>query len=166
MDSLIDVVDDRDNIIGRATRGDVLAGLGNFRVAHVFVLNDHDELLLTQLGKVRTNDPGRWGSTVAAQLYSGEAYVQAADRRLSEELGLGVPIRFVTKHKILEGRRLKFVGLFEARANEATILEPEHVSGAKFESLTRIQAHMKSRPSTFTDTFRSLFLSYLESRSE
>ena len=120
--SLIDAVDERDEPIGQIPRGEALAAGVGFRTAHVFVLNGQGELLLQKLASGRERHPGRWGSSVAAYLNSGEGYADAATRRLREELGLALELRFIGKLEMRDGDSLKFVTLFMAFDGEASIL--------------------------------------------
>jgi len=154
---LVDIVDEFDEKIGTAPRGQVRSAGANFRVDHIFVLDSEHRLLLQQLGLVRTINPGLWGSSVAAHLHAGETYTDAAKRRLSEELGIDAEPRIVAKVAMRENNCLKFIGLYEVFADEASIKEPDHTAAIKFESLDEVTSRIEKQPSSFTPTFRFLF---------
>lgn len=159
--SLIDRVDAADRPVGVVARKDALAEGANFRVVHIFVFNSSGQLLLQRLGQKRDRHPGLWGSSVAGYLNQGETYLQAAERRLREELKLDVPL---IKHGATwmndEGSR-KFIDLYIATADNVQIGEPRHIDAVEFRSLATIEEQLRQTPSEFTDTFRHLFRFYL-----
>jgi 8-oxo-dGTP pyrophosphatase MutT (NUDIX family) len=60
---------------------------------------------------------------VAAYLYAGETYGDAAQRRLYEELGLELPLAYATKIGMHDEDSLKFVELYLAQSDAAEIRE-------------------------------------------
>ena len=90
-EEIFDVVDERDEVIGRQTRSEVhRLGLGH-RAVHVLVFNLRGELFLQKRSMKKDCFPGAWDSSAAGHLDSGEAYDDCAVRELREELGLTVP---------------------------------------------------------------------------
>lgn len=162
---LVDHVDLYDRPIGQGPRERVRSEPGCFRVCHVFLFNQQDELLLQQLGTERTLAPGRWGSSVAAHVLSGESYGDAALRRMDQELGVRVPLQEVGTITFPEATGVKFVALFQGTAEQASIREPEHVAALRFSSLEQVAQDCLEDPQSFTDTFRVLVAAYLGHRS-
>jgi isopentenyldiphosphate isomerase len=158
--TLIDVVNTRDEAVGRTPRGQVLEAGQNFRTTHVFVLNGRGELLLQRLSPARERHPHRWGSSVAAYLYAGEDYAEAARRRLAEELGLTSPLDEMGKLEMIDERSLKFVCLFKTQADQPSIREPGHIDGLEFLPLDWIRTAVAEDPDRFTPTFRDLFAKF------
>lgn len=156
----IDIVDEQDQPVGLMERGQVLAAGANFRVAHIFVFDDAGRLLLQQLGQVRTRNPLRWGSSVAAYLHAGETYDEAAQRRLREELGLDVPVSFVDKVRMRDHNSTKFIGLYRAHAHRARNAEPEHLERLEYRDLAWVADALEREPELFTETFALLFPHY------
>jgi len=89
MREMVDIVDERDRVIGRASRA---ACHGDpslmHRVVHILVLNPAGELLLQRRGMNKEIQPGKWDTSVGGHMASGEAYDAAARRELREELGI------------------------------------------------------------------------------
>lgn len=164
--SLVDLVNDDDHVIGKCRRGEADAGEGNFRVAHVFVFSASGKLLLAQLGSVRTKQPGAWGSSVAAQLWSGETYQDAAQRRLVEELGISSPVQHIDTVRMREEARYKFVGLFSALSDDPHIREPDHIASIASHDFDEVVRLVAEQPERFTPTFRLLLRVYLRSQLE
>lgn len=155
--TLIDVVDGLDREVGIVARGEVLERGENFRTAHVFVLNDAGELLLQRIAPSRLRHPRRWGSSVAAYLFSGESYVEAAARRMTEELGIESPLREVGKLEMRDQQSLKFVSLFLAHGDAVANREPDHIAELAFWPIAGLRRAVESEPTSFTPTFVRLF---------
>ncbi|HET7444155.1 MAG TPA: NUDIX domain-containing protein [Solirubrobacterales bacterium] len=158
--TLIDVVDGLDREVGRVARGEVLDRGENFRTAHVFVLNQVGELLLQRIGPRRLRHPDRWGSSVAAYLFAGETYEEAAARRLSEELGVQAPLRQLGKLEMRDEQSLKFVSLFLAHSDDVANREPDHIAELAFWPLSQLQRAVEVQPEMFTPTFVRLFQAF------
>lgn len=158
-ETAIDRVDETDTPIGEVKRGNVFAERAGFRVVHVFVFNSVGKLLLQQLSENRERNPGKWGSSVAAYLRSGEDYLQAAERRLLEELGLlAKAAKFGSVVMPDQGAR-KFITLYLAHAEKHNVrrAEPDHLQRLSFWSIADVLAALKDGPDSFTETFRFLF---------
>jgi isopentenyl-diphosphate Delta-isomerase len=154
--TLIDQVDQSDRPIGKVRRGDVLRLGGNFRTAHVFVFHG-DHLLLQRLASQRERHPGRWGSSVAAYLFAGESYEEAARRRLYEELGLQGDLVKVGKTRMWDERSLKFIKLFELQDGPAEAREPQHIAEIRYWSENDLDVAVEARSDMFTPTFLDLY---------
>jgi isopentenyldiphosphate isomerase len=84
----IAVVSEQDNIIGSALP-DVVYSRGLIhRFASVFILDDHNRLLLQKRASHKRRHGGLFSESVSAQVEFNESYLQAASRRIQEELGL------------------------------------------------------------------------------
>ena len=85
---MFDVVDENDHVISVAPRGVVHAENLWHRAIHILVFNAKGELFLQKRSAWKDKHPGKWDSSAAGHLNSGEGYEAAARRELSEELGL------------------------------------------------------------------------------
>jgi 16S rRNA (adenine1518-N6/adenine1519-N6)-dimethyltransferase len=83
-----DVVNEADEVVGRATRGEVHAQGLLHRAVHVLVFNRRRELFLQKRSRLKDVHPGSWDSSAAGHLEPGEGYEAAAVRELAEELGI------------------------------------------------------------------------------
>lgn len=159
-DSAIDRVDELDRPIGTVKRGQVLQLGANFRTSHVFVFTqDGGSLLLQRLAPTRERHPNRWGSSVAAYLHAGESYDEAAERRLTEELGFSAPLRFVGRTRMRDDQSWKFVALYRAIDGRAHIQEPDHIAELKPWPLADLARTVQRSPDLFTPTFLHLYSS-------
>ena len=89
-DELLDVVDVEDRVIGVRRRGDIHAEGLMHRAVHVLGFNAQGELFLQKRSMSKDEQPGRWDSSAAGHVDSGEDYHQCAERELAEELGIRV----------------------------------------------------------------------------
>jgi isopentenyl-diphosphate delta-isomerase len=154
----IDVVDESDQPIGTIARDAVLGSGQGFRTAHVFLLNQADELLLQQLSASRQRHAGRWGSSVAAYLAAGESYSAAASRRLGAELGLhGVALREAGKLLMPEDGARKFVTLFVAKHSGPVRPATADIAAVRWAVRATVARELEQHPDEFTPTFALLF---------
>src|SRR5450432_314688 len=96
-EEFFDIVDARDEVIGRELRGVVHArGLWH-RAIHVLIFDGAGRVFLQKRSKSKDTAPGLWDSSCSGHVDSGEDYDSAAQRELGEELGLknvGAPVRW------------------------------------------------------------------------
>ena len=74
VDEFLDIVDQSDNVIGQSRRSDVHKRGLLHRSIHLLVFNDSGELLMQKRSMKKDESPGKWCSSVAGHLDSGEAY--------------------------------------------------------------------------------------------
>ena len=87
---LLDVVDEDDNVIAIKTRGEIHAEGLMHRAVHILLFNSKGELFLQKRSMSKDEQPGKWDSSAAGHVDSGEAYVDCARREIAEELGIVV----------------------------------------------------------------------------
>jgi isopentenyl-diphosphate delta-isomerase len=159
----IDVVDELDRPIGTMSRESALVSGRAFRTAHVFLVDESGRILLQQLAQHRTRHAGRWGSSVAAYVRTGEIYVEAARRRLTEELGVReIALREVAKLSMPDEAARKFVALFVASAPASVTPDREVIADLRWESTAGIELQLQAEPDRFTPTFARLFRVFLQ----
>jgi isopentenyldiphosphate isomerase len=161
---VIDVVDRNDEPIGVIPRNEVFTRRANFRVAHDLIFNSSGELLVQQLAASRTRHPGDWGSSVAAYLFAGESYREAAERRLREELGIReVPLNYIGKTSMVDEGSRKFIAVFTAIHDGPFNIDRNHIERLEFLPTDVIHELQATGSRTFTPTFLTV-LSFYESR--
>lgn len=98
---LVVLVDEKNNVVGTAPKDAVhTMNTPLHRGFSLFVFNSKNELLLTRRSKHKKTFPGIWTNTVCGHPLPEESVVDAAKRRLKEELGIeGVDIRDVAPYR-------------------------------------------------------------------
>ncbi len=102
MQEFVVLVDDKNKEIGTAPKDTVHTGATPLhRGFSVFLFNSKNELLLTRRALTKKTFPGVWTNTVCGHPGPGESVVDAAKRRLQDELGFmevdireGAPYRY------------------------------------------------------------------------
>ncbi len=160
---VLDRVDLRDRVIGLVARQDVFHEGAGFRVAHLLLRNRRSQVLLQRLADGRKRHPGRWGSSVAAYVASGEDYADAVRRRTRQELGVEVGdlTHLGTILMEEEGGSSKFVAVFSAQWDGEIQIDRSHVSDVRFSAVRDIQRDLEAEPNRFTPTFLRLADHYL-----
>jgi isopentenyl-diphosphate delta-isomerase len=114
-DEIFDVVNDRDQVIGQATRREVHARGLLHRAVHVLIHDDAGRLFLQQRSPAKDTFPDCWDSSCSGHLDSGEDYPAAARRELAEELGwhdTRLPLRPVLKLRASPQTGHEFIQIF------------------------------------------------------
>src|ERR1035441_195318 len=83
-----DVVNERDEVVGRNTRREVHARGLRHRAVHVLVFGSDGRIFLQKRSMTKDTFPGAWDSSASGHLDSGEDFDACAVRELGEELGL------------------------------------------------------------------------------
>ena len=151
-----DVVDEHDCVGGAETRGVVHAMGLRHRAVHLFVFNGQGELLLQKRSPWKDRHPGKWDSSAAGHLDSGEDYHHAARRELTEELGLDperAPLREIGALTAGEETGWEFVKIYEARHDGPVRWPAAEIEWAGFFPAAVVQAWTEAHPGDFAPGF-------------
>jgi len=160
-DMLIDTVDEHDVPRGVIRRSEALRSRSNFRVVHIFLFNRHDELLIQQLSLNRERHAGQWGSSVAGYLFAGETYIEAAQRRLRQELGVcEADLHNYGKTMMDDSGCQKFISLFIATCEGPFKPDGSQIAQIEFLAISTIKRFSDGGERVFTPTLRHLLQFY------
>lgn len=156
--TVVDVVDLSDRVIGSSYRADVVSSGLNFRTAHCLVFNEEGFILLQRLNDPLHRHRGLLGSSAATYVHQGEAYADAVVRALRDELSVVDPVpAMLFVCPMQESKSTKFIGLFRVCYGGKIVPDSEHVSETVWMSLDDIREKVVVTPDEFTPTFRLLF---------
>lgn len=128
---------------------------------HTLIFNSRGELLLQRLGLTRNRNPGAWGSSVASYLFSSETYVQAALRRVAQELGISdFPLFPLGRTEMLDEGCLKFISVFQSFAEGPFHFDLSHIDRVEFVPIADIRQMIENGNRIFTPTFLQVFRFY------
>ena len=89
-EEIFDIVNERDEVVGRNTRSEVHRLGLRHRAVHVLVFNARGEIFLQKRSLKKDRHPGVWDSSTSGHVDSGEDYDATAVREVREEIGLNL----------------------------------------------------------------------------
>jgi isopentenyldiphosphate isomerase len=88
----LDVLDTKGNKTGETRSYDECHKKGFIhRAAHVWIMNDKNEILIQKRSKNKEAHPGLWDISAAGHVSAGQTSVEGAQREVEEEVGLKIP---------------------------------------------------------------------------
>ena len=158
-EEIFDVVNERDEVVGRAPRREVHRTGLMHRAIHVFVFNARGEIFLQKRSMSKDSSPGLWDSSASGHLDSGEDYDACAVRELREEIGLMVsePPERVFKVNACAETGQEFVWLYRGASEGPFTLHPEEIERGDWFSAERVTQWMKEHPQDFAPAFALLW---------
>lgn len=155
---LLDIVDEADHPVGRATRAVIHAGNLRHRAVHVLWLNSRGELYVQKRAQTKDTFPGCYDSSAAGHLMAGEDYDSAAVRELAEELSLtNVHPQRLFKINACPETGYEFVWVYRLEGDYTPRPNPAEIEAGGFWSLADLQAAMGQHPRQFAPSFIKVF---------
>ena len=157
---VFDVVDDRDEVIGRNTRSEVHRLGLRHRAVHIFLTNAQGEVFLQKRSSTKDTWPGAWDSSASGHLDAGEGYDEAAVRELREELGweLADPMTPILKMDACEATGQEFVWVYRGEAEGPFTLHPEEIELGRWFSVHEIERLIEDPREMNSASFRTIWL--------
>jgi len=166
MTEYLDIVNEKDEVVGKDTRENVHKKYQIHRGIHNFVLNQKGEILLQKRSKKKDYYPGYYDASVGAQVLSGESYEKAALQETQEELGFKPQIlEKICDYKSFSPRQKEIRRLFVCKYDGPFYTNKEEVESVKFYSPKTIHEGIIKGKVKFTEGFKISFGHYLKYRS-
>jgi isopentenyldiphosphate isomerase len=156
---IFDVVNEADEVVGRAPRSEVhRLGLLH-RAAHVLVFNSRGEVFLQKRSLNKDRQPGLWDSSASGHLDAGEDYDACAARELGEELGWKVPEPLERLFKLAASHKTgqEHVWVYRCQAQGPFRLNPEEIERGGWFAPREVTRWLAERPEDFADAFRTIW---------
>ncbi|MFW5880389.1 MAG: NUDIX hydrolase [Spirochaetota bacterium] len=165
MAEILDIVNEADEVIGRASRADVHGNPALIhRVAHVLVFTSEGELFLQRRSPTKDVQPNKWDTSVGGHVDAGETYEDAARREMGEELGIvGVPVEPLYRYLHRNEYESEMVATFRVTWDGPVIVNPSEISEGRFWTLSEIHAEESS---IFTPNFLDELTRYRDWESQ
>jgi 16S rRNA (adenine1518-N6/adenine1519-N6)-dimethyltransferase len=162
-EDLLEVVNAKNQIIGIEKRGIVHAKNLMHRSVHVVLINSDKHILLQQRAWNKDSEPGKWDTSCAGHVDPGEASLEAAERELSEELGLkGVVLEEILCLEASVCTGYEFINVFLCRENSKVSPDPEEIIDWRWCSSEELQSWMEEHPDIFTSVFKNIVTCFRE----
>jgi mevalonate kinase/isopentenyl-diphosphate delta-isomerase type 1 len=149
-------VDDRDRVTGYCTREQCHAGEGlRHRAFSIFIFDRRGRVLLQKRSGEKTLWPLFWSNSCCSHPRAGESTVAAAHRRLTEELGIAVPLTYLFKFAYqarydASGSENELCSVFIGRSDQTIAADPREVDAWRYVTLAELDAELAEAPERFT----------------
>src|SRR5512139_1747976 len=150
-EEIFDVVNERDEIIGRQPRREVhRLGLMH-RAVHVLVFNASGQVFLQKRSMLKDRQPGLWDSSASGHVDAGEDYDACAVRELREELGLTLnePPQRLFKLDAGPETDQEHVWVYRARSEGPFSLHPDEIERGEWFTPEHLDEWLEQRPKEF-----------------
>jgi isopentenyl-diphosphate delta-isomerase len=154
-EEIFDIVNDRDEVVGRAPRSEVHARKLLHRAVHVLVFNASGQLFLQKRSMTKDTAKGKWDSSSSGHVDSGEDYDVCAVREVWEEIGLKLvetPERIFRVEACAETGN-EFVWVYRCRSEGPFTLHPEEIERGDWFNPEEITRWVAERPQEFARAF-------------
>ena len=154
-EEIFDIVNDRDEVIGRAPRSEVHRTGLLHRAVHVLVFNAAGEVFLQKRSMLKDTAKGKWDSSASGHLDSGEEYDACASRELREEIGL-VPAEPPQRMFYVTARPEtgnEFVWVYGCRGEGPFTLHPDEIDRGEWFSPEKVTVWVRTQPRDFARAF-------------
>ena len=165
-EEILDVVDENDNFVRKATRKEVRERVLLHRVSRVIIKNNKNEFLVQRRSKNKKTFPSHWDIGVAETVKSGEGYVSAAIRGLMEELeiigisNIQLMHSFLFKIKYNSPQTNEFCKVYKILYNGKIKTQEEEIEDIKFSKLEELNTLIQN--DLFHPIGKLAFEKYLE----
>lgn len=152
----LDIVDDNDQVIGRAPRDEIHRENHLHRSTHIVLFNSRGQVFVQLRSRNKDNNPGLWDTSAAGHVDSGETYLECAVRELHEELGI-----LVSPESLEPVGRLRpdarngheFTEIYRVCSEQVVVLQEEEIDEGRWVSVEELDAWIDGRAAEFTDAF-------------
>lgn len=165
MTETLDVIDEKDEVIGTASREECHEKKLRHRGVQVFVINEEDDFFIQKRSDKKDVFPGLYEGGVTGHVLSGETCKEAAVRELKEELGINVhenDLREMFKFKMLFEHEHELITAYLLDYDGKINIDQNEVVSGEFVSLDELKQRIKQDEKEFTPAFLIGFDKYME----
>lgn len=165
MEEQVVVVSENDEILGLMEKMNAHENGILHRAFSVYLFNNKGEMLLQKRASGKYHSPNQWTNAVCSHPKINETYLEGAQRRLNEELGITADLteKFSFIYKADVGQNLweheldhVFTGNYEGNF----ALNEEEVSEIRYISMQQLDEEMNANPEKFTEWFKIILKEY------
>lgn len=165
MEERVVLVNPQDEVLGLMEKMQAHENALLHRAFSVFLFNDKGEMLLQQRAAGKYHSPLQWTNACCSHPRENESYLDAAKRRLQEELGISAELterfNFLYKADVGQGlweHELDYV--FTGEYNGDFALNPEEVADIKYISIDELKREIEEFPERYTEWFKIIWDEY------
>ncbi len=152
------LVDHQDNEMGTMEKMEAHQKGVLHRAFSILIFNSKGEMLIQQRSHSKYHSAGLWSNACCSHPRPGEPIEEAVPRRLKEEMGIDVQLKFAYKFiykTLLENNLIEheldhvFIGKFDG----VPVPDPAEVADWQFISISALQESVNKKPGEFTPWF-------------
>lgn len=143
MQEFLDIVDEKNVVIGDAPIDEVYQKRLNHRIVHVMIFNEKGEIFLQQRSAKDDFCPGHLCTSAGGHVKKGETYEQAALRELKEELGIKALLTKLDECIYDHYKMRKFLQIFRAVHQGPFKLRENKIAGGRWFSIADVKDMVK-----------------------
>ncbi|MFQ6125815.1 MAG: NUDIX hydrolase [Candidatus Heimdallarchaeota archaeon] len=166
MSEYVDIVDEKDRLIRRATRKEMRAKGLRHRGTAILVFNSLDQLFVHKRTATKDVFPGFYDIAVGGVVETGETYETAAKRELAEEVGItDVELEFLFKVHYESPHHKCVTATYSCEYDGPLTLQTEEIEHGWFLDLEHVKTFITQKqvcPDSLVVFER--FLQYIEDR--
>ena len=140
-----DVVDEDDNVIGKASREECHKKGLIHRSVMFFVFNEEGMVLVTKRTKAKDFFPGYRSIVLGGHVHAGESYEEAVAREIEEEVGLKAQPFFISSFKKRIPEEKENVKVYGVVVKDRINLNDEELEKGEFLGLEEMEEKLKSQ---------------------
>lgn len=129
------------------------------RAFSVFLFNTNGELLLQKRALTKYHSAGLWTNTCCSHPRKGESILNAASRRLKEEMGVSCALeiadKFIYRAEFSNGlteHELDYI--VTGQYNQTPEINPDEVCDYKWIAISELLSDLKNNPKHYTEWFK------------
>ena len=156
------LVDKNDNPLGLMEKIEAHRKGLLHRAFSVFIIDDSSRLLLQKRSQTKYHSPGLWTNTCCSHPRHGEIVIDAANRRLMEEMGLSANLKhvfsFIYRADFDNGLiEHEFDHVFIGISNTDPIINTDEVCDWKWTDMKKIKKDIIGNSHHYTEWFKIIF---------
>lgn len=129
------------------------------RAFSIFLFDEKGEMLLQRRAKSKYHSGGLWTNTCCSHPRPNESTLDAAKRRLKEEMGIDADVKKIFDFKYraeldMDLIEHEFDHVFFGKYSGAIFLNKEEVEDYKYLSINELKADLEKNPESYTEWFK------------
>lgn len=159
-DEYLILVDAEDNVLGYDTKEKCHRGKGKLhRAFSIFIFNSNTELLIQKRSALKPLWPLYWSNSVCSHPRQGEADLEAAHRRLKEEINIETPLQFLFKFQYRAsfkgiGSENELCSVYMGKTDVPIVVDPGEIAEWRYVNLEELDREIKAHPESYTPWFK------------
>ena len=156
------LVDRNDNPIGLMEKIEAHRRGLLHRAFSVFIIDDASRLLLQRRSQTKYHSPGLWTNTCCSHPRNGEILIDAANRRLMQEMGMSANLKhmfsFIYRAEFDNGLiEHEFDHVFIGKSNSDPVINSDEVCEWKWTEIKKIKKDIIENSHHYTEWFKIIF---------